>query len=102
MARRTQTMVQLNEDLLEQLDRRAAREGVSRSVLVRQAVEDFLVSDREMEIDRQLVEAYRRMPQGGEHDVDEWGDLGRAVAALSAETFRALDQEEREAGYEPW
>lgn len=49
-------MVQLNEHLLEQLDRRAAREGVSRSQLIR-----------------------------------------HAVATLSAETFRALDEEEREA-----
>jgi predicted transcriptional regulator len=102
MAQRTQTMVQLNEHLLERLDRRAAREGVSRSQLIRHAVEDFLASDRQAEIDRQVVEGYRRMPQGGEHDVDEWGDLGLAVATLSAETFRALDEEEREAGFGPW
>ena len=95
-------MVQLNEHLLEGLDRRARREGVSRSQLIRQALEAFLAADREEEIDRQRVEAYRRMPQGGEHDVDEWGDLGRAVAALSAETFRALGEEEREAGFGAW
>ena len=95
-------MVQLNEHLLDGLDRRALREGVSRSQLIRQALEAFLATDREEEIDRQMVDGYRRMPQGGEHDVDEWGDLGRAVAALSAETFRALDEEEREAGFEAW
>ncbi len=102
MAQRTQTMVQLNEDLLEQLDRRATREGVSRSSLIRQAVEGFLAADRRTEIDRRIVEGYRRMPQGGEADVDEWGDLGRAVAALSADSLRALAEEEREAGFEPW
>lgn len=95
-------MVQLNQELIECLDRRAAREGVSRSHLVRQAVEVFLAGDREAEVDRQIVESYRRMPQGGEHDVDEWGDVERAVTALSAETFRALGEEERDAGFKPW
>ncbi|MDQ3353014.1 MAG: ribbon-helix-helix protein, CopG family [Actinomycetota bacterium] len=102
MAGRTQTMVQLNEQLLGDLDRRAARDRISRSQLIRQAVEDYLAKDREAEIDRQIVEGYQRMPQGGENDIDEWGDLGLAVTALSIETFRRLDEEERAAGFEPW
>jgi len=61
-------MVQLNEDLLEQLDRRATREGVSRSSLIRQAVEGFLAADRRTEIDRRIVEGYRRTPQGTEEE----------------------------------
>ncbi|MBA2578509.1 MAG: hypothetical protein H0V05_18020 [Euzebyaceae bacterium] len=31
------------------------------------------------EIDRRIIDAYTRMPQGGEYDVDEWGDLGAVV-----------------------
>jgi hypothetical protein len=92
-------MVQLNED---HLDRRATREGVSRSQLIRRTVEAFLVLDREAEIDRQIVEGYRRMPQGGEPDIDEWGDLGAMMSALATESMGALDEEERAAGFEPW
>lgn len=102
MAPRSQTMVQLNEDLLDHLDRRAAREGVSRSQLIRQALEAFLAVDRAAEIDRRIVEGYRRMPQGGEFDIDEWGDLGATIATLTRESMRALDEEERAAGFEPW
>lgn len=67
-----------------------------------EAVEAFLTADVEAELDRQIVEGHTRMPQGGEHDRDEWGDLGRMVDSLSIETFRALDAEEREAGLDPW
>lgn len=95
-------MVQLNEELIQQLDRRAAREAVSRSKLIRQAVEAFLAADRDSELDRRIEAGYRRVPQGGGHDVDEWGDLGVAVTALTADTMRRLDQEERDAGFEPW
>lgn len=95
-------MVQLNEELLDLLDRRAARAGVSRSQLIREAIEAFLASDREAAIDRQIVEGYRRMPQSGEYDVDEWGDVGQFVSALMVEQFRRLNDEEREAGFGPW
>ncbi|MGH8909606.1 MAG: CopG family ribbon-helix-helix protein [Egibacteraceae bacterium] len=99
---RTQTMVQLNEELLVLLDRRAARDGLSRSQLIREAVEAFLAQDREREIDRQIIEGYTRMPQGGEYDIDEWGDLGKTVTALTVDAFRRLDEEERAAGFDPW
>jgi hypothetical protein len=95
-------MVQLNDRLLELLDRRATRQGVSRSQVIREAVEAYLSADVEGNIDRQIVEGYIRMPQGGEYDQDEWGDLGRMVDALSIETFRALEAEERHGGFEPW
>ena len=61
-----------------------------------------MAADREAELDRRIVEGYRRMPQGGEHDVDEWGDLGRMADALLVMQMRALNDEEREAGFEPW
>ncbi|HLR93709.1 MAG TPA: CopG family transcriptional regulator [Jiangellaceae bacterium] len=99
---RTQTMVQLTEHLIELLDNRAARIGVSRSHVIREALEAFLASDREAVIDRQIVEGYERVPQGGEYDTDEWGDAGNLMTALTAQQLRALNEEEREAGFEPW
>jgi metal-responsive CopG/Arc/MetJ family transcriptional regulator len=60
---RTQTLVQLSSELLSLLDARAAREGRSRSALIREALQDYLAADREAEADRRLVEAYTRMPQ---------------------------------------
>lgn len=102
MNARTQTMVQLNEKLLELLDQRAARAGVSRSQVIRDAVEAYLAADRATAIDRQIVDGYTRMPQAGEYDADDWGDLGPLVAALTVAQQRQLSAEERDAGYEPW
>lgn len=99
---RTQTMVQLTDDLVELLDRRASAAGVSRSQVIRDAIEAYLAADEEAEIDRQIVEAYTRMPQGGEYDVDEWGDLGQMVTALTVEALRQIQEEERSEGLEPW
>jgi predicted transcriptional regulator len=99
---RTQTMVQLTDDLIELLDQRAARTKDSRSALIREAVEKFLAADRDGLIDRQIIEGYTRMPQGGEHDVDEWGNLARQATVLAADQMRQLNEEEREAGFEPW
>lgn len=63
---RTQTLVQLTRTLLRRLDERAAREGRSRSALIRDAIEDYLYDEEEAEISRQIVEAYERMPQTDE------------------------------------
>ena len=60
---RTQILVQLSDELLAQLDARVAREGTSRSALIRRALADFLRKDVEAEIDRQIVESYTRRPQ---------------------------------------
>jgi metal-responsive CopG/Arc/MetJ family transcriptional regulator len=65
---RTQTLVQLSDDLLERLDALRARERRSRSDVIREAIERYLTADREAEIDRQIVEAYTRIPQ----DEDPW------------------------------
>ena len=61
MARR-QTLVQLSDELLARLDSHRAREGRSRSEVVREAIEHYLAADREAEIDRLLVDAYTRQP----------------------------------------
>ncbi|MDX6706514.1 MAG: Ribbon-helix-helix protein copG family [Solirubrobacteraceae bacterium] len=60
---RTQTLVQLSDELLAQLDARVAREGRSRSELIREAVAGYLSTDRQAEIDQRIVEAYTRQPQ---------------------------------------
>jgi metal-responsive CopG/Arc/MetJ family transcriptional regulator len=75
---RTQTLVQLSDELLGRLDEYRAREGRSRSEIVREAIELYLASDREAEIDRLIVEAYTRRPSE-----DVWGDdaARRMIAA---------------------
>lgn len=95
-------MVQLTEELVAALDRRARRDGRSRSQVIREAVEVYLAGDREQEIDRRIVEGYARMPQGGEFDRDEWGDLGAFTTGLAAAMFGEMEADERAAGHEPW
>ena len=95
-------MVQLTYELVAKLDRRAAATGVSRSRLIREAIEAYLAQDREAEIDRQIVEGYARMPQGGEFDRDEWGDLGGMVTGMTAEMLRRTSEEEAAEGHESW
>ncbi len=75
---RTQTLVQLSDELLERLDAHRAREGRSRSAVVREAIERYLAADREAEIDRLIVETYTRRPPA-----DVWGDEAakRMIAA---------------------
>ena len=79
---RQQTLVQLNDSLIALLDERAARDGVSRSRLIRDAIEAYLDEDLAAEIDRAIVEGYTRIPP----DDDPWVD------AATDDTIRA----------EPW
>jgi metal-responsive CopG/Arc/MetJ family transcriptional regulator len=75
---RTQTLVQFSDELIERLDRYRARAGRSRSDVIREAVEQYLAADREIEIDRHLVDAYTRQPP-----TDMWGEEAakRLIAA---------------------
>lgn len=59
---RTQTLVQLTQDLLRRLDERAAREGRSRSALIRDAIEAYLYDEARARIDREIIEGYERIP----------------------------------------
>jgi metal-responsive CopG/Arc/MetJ family transcriptional regulator len=59
---RVQTLVQLSDDLLRRLDERAAREGRSRSALIRDAIEAYLYDEEKARIDREIVEGYERIP----------------------------------------
>jgi metal-responsive CopG/Arc/MetJ family transcriptional regulator len=71
---RTQTLVQLNEELLRRLDERAAREGRSRSSLIREAIGAYLVDEERDEISRQIVAGYERIPETDEEMA--WAEAG--------------------------
>ena len=75
---RTQTLVQLSDELLERLDAlRASRGGGSRSELIRDALERYLAAESEAAIDRAIVEGYTRIPPDDPHH-HEWAAI-RAI-----------------------
>lgn len=76
---RTQTLVQLNDELLSLLDERAARERRSRSTLIREALEEYLRDERRMEASRRIVEGYRRIPQTDDEDAWAWAAARETV-----------------------
>lgn len=61
---RQPVLVQLSDELLAALDQRAAAAGVSRSRLIREALEQQLAADLAAEIDRRIVDGYRCIPAG--------------------------------------
>lgn len=81
---RTQTMVQLTDDMVRQLDQRAARAGVSRSALIREAITAFLTEeDRQHAIER-FHKAYAEKPETAE---DLEAALANARAMIAAEPW---------------
>lgn len=96
---RKQTLVQLTDELVARLDAVAARDSRTRSDLIREAVEALLVRDREAEIDRQIVEAYTRMPETEEELA--WGDIGARAIFADGESwddeYRAWKESQDEA-----
>lgn len=93
MARR-QVIVQLSDQILADLNALAAKDGVSRSEIIRQAVVAHVRDRTWEEWDRISNEAYARIP-----------DDPALVASQDAATralFRRLDEEERAAGFAPW
>jgi len=78
---RKQTLVQLSDELVAALDERAARRQVSRSQLIRTAIEQYIATDEDAEIDRAIVEGYTRVPPP-EHD--PWAE---------AATVRSIEDE---------
>jgi len=96
---RVQTMVQLSDELVESLDREAARRRISRSALIRGVLEEFLAADREATVGRRIVEGYERIPPA---TPDAWGDLAAMTDSAAADLLHRLDAEEREARRRPW
>jgi metal-responsive CopG/Arc/MetJ family transcriptional regulator len=68
---RTQSLVQLNDELLAALDQQAAARGRSRSDLIREAIEHYLTEALDAEIDKQIADGYRRVPQ----EEDPWTEI---------------------------
>lgn len=92
---RTQTMVQLTSNLVERLDGEAARRGVSRSALIREAIERLLDNESQQAAVGRYVAGYRAIPQGM---ADTWGDLGRDADTAGRMVAARLDAEEARAG----
>jgi hypothetical protein len=77
-------MLQLREDQIARLDAEAARSGVSRSKLIRDAVDARLSGH----VDTDLADRYR-VAYAGHPGSDAWGDLDAWHAA--AEQSRRAD-----------
>lgn len=60
---RREVLVQLDDQLVERLDRLAAAEGTSRSELLRRGAAAVLDASEDLKADRLLQDAYRRVPQ---------------------------------------
>ena len=75
IARRTQTLVQLTDELVALLDQRAVQQRRSRSDLIREAIDRFLGEDAEAHVSGQIVAGYQRVPQEGD-DLESWARRG--------------------------
>lgn len=60
---RKEVLVQLDDDLVERLDRLAESLGTSRSELLRRGATAVLDAAEQLKADRALRDAYRRIPQ---------------------------------------
>ncbi len=96
---RTQTMVQLSEELLRSLDDMARTNGVSRSKLIRDLVTEGLRRASIDEVGARIAAGYRRIPQA---EPDEWGHIHAGGDAATEDLLVRLDAEERAAGRSPW
>ena len=76
---RTQTLVQLTDELLATLDERAAREHRSRSTLIREALQEYLSDELDAEVGRQIADGYRRHPQTAEEDAWAYRNAAEAI-----------------------
>jgi metal-responsive CopG/Arc/MetJ family transcriptional regulator len=76
---RTQTLVQLSRVLLQRLDERAAREGRSRSSLIRDAIDAYLYDEDEARIDREIREGYERIPETDEELAGAYREAREAI-----------------------
>ncbi len=73
--------MQLPDELISALDERAMELGISRSALIRRALEAYPAEGVRTEIDRRILEGYARIPPE-----DAWGDLP-ARAMIAAEPW---------------
>ena len=94
---RTQTMVQLSDELVTLLDEEAEQKGVSRSALIRAVLTDYLRTAAEVSVGRRIAEGYERIPPA---TPDAWGELDALVDHGTRDLLARLDAEERDKA--PW
>jgi hypothetical protein len=94
---RTQTLVQLTDDLVAQLDAEAKRQGRSRSALVRCVLAEYLRSRSEQAEVARYVQSYRDRPQA---DPEDPATVTGAATQAGVATMQRLDAEEEAAGLE--
>ena len=80
---RTQTIVQLSDELLAELDAlRAQTPGASRSELIREALEAYISQRRSAAIDTAIVDGYTRVPPE-----EDFGAMAAARVSIEAEPW---------------
>ena len=77
---RKQVLVQLDDELVEALDRIAAREDTNRSELLRRGARALVTADKMADADAVLADAYQKHPQ----DAALVEALARHAAGLAA------------------
>ncbi len=92
-------MVQLTDDLLRDLDVEAAERGISRSAVIREALESHLTARRADLVGEAIADGYRLIPPA---TPDGWGSLEEFADLAALEVMQRLAAEEREVGFEPW
>jgi len=83
----TQIAVRLPDPLVEAIDG-LAEGALTRTDVVRLALEQFVEREARRKIDEALIRGYTEHPPGG---VDQWGDLEAQTAAEGRRAAAALD-----------
>ena len=94
-----QTMVQLTEELVDVLDREAARRQLSRSALIREILHEHLSEAAEARLSERIVAGYRRVPPA---TPDGWAAIAELTDTSTRELLERLDEEERASGHGTW
>ncbi|MDP3984952.1 MAG: ribbon-helix-helix protein, CopG family [Acidimicrobiia bacterium] len=80
---RSQTLVQLSDELLSLLDQRAAATGKSRSHFIREAIERYLADDLEAALDLAIEKGYELIPA----EPPDATAIDRAIASIEEEPW---------------
>ena len=96
---RSQTMVQLTDILVAELDSVASSRGVSRSAIIREALDGYLAQTRRDDVGHRIAAGYIATPPA---TPDAWRAMDRLGDAGTAEVSQRLDDEERRSGHAPW
>ena len=76
---RKPVLVQFNDELIAELDQLSQQQGRSRSAVVRDAVERYVVKESDAAKDRRTIEGYTRIPDDGEFMTAAEENLQRMV-----------------------